>query len=202
MHSGPIHCIVLAAGASSRMGRPKQLLWVEGEPLIRKTVQAALACQADQVTVVLGFSGESVQTAIADLPVTILFHEHWAKGMGSSLKRGVYEVLQLKPQPVAILVLVCDQPYLTASHLDKLINHYRTSSAPVIASVYQGDVGVPAIFDQVIVKELMTLDDQHGAKQVIKKFSDQYLTVPFPGGELDLDTPDDYTQFLQSKNQK
>jgi molybdenum cofactor cytidylyltransferase len=122
--------------------------------------------------------------------------------MGSTLKRGVQEILQTKPQPAAILVLVCDQPHLTTSHLDKLIDHYRTSSAPVIASVYEGNVGVPAVFDQSVFQELMTLDDQHGAKQVIHKFSDQCLTIPFPGGELDLDTPDDYTQFLHSKNQK
>jgi molybdenum cofactor cytidylyltransferase len=184
------------------MGRPKQLLMVEGEQLIRKTIQAALASRADEVMIVLGFSRESVQTAIADLPVTILFHEHWTNGMGSTLKLGLQEILKKKSQPVAILLLVCDQPHLTTSHLDTLINHYRTSSAPVIASVYQGNVGVPAIFDQSVFQELLTIDDQHGAKQVIKKFSKQCLTVPFPGGEFDLDTPEDYTQFLHSKNQK
>jgi molybdenum cofactor cytidylyltransferase len=191
-----ISILLLAAGSSSRMGRPKQLLLVEGEPLLLRTLRIALASKANNTIIVLGHQAKEIQSILTDQPVSVIVNQMWAKGMGNSLKYGLAEILKFKPDTSAALTLVCDQPLLTTHHLDELLHHYASTGKPIITSGYNEVQGVPAIFDRIIFPELLSIDDHQGAKHVIEKNPNRIVIVPFIGGEVDLDTPEDYDSLI------
>lgn len=190
-----ITALLLAAGSSSRMGQSKQLLLVDSVPLLRKTVLTALEANTNHVAVVLGYNAGQHQQIIQDLNVDIIKHPGWQEGMGSSLKAGVSHILKNHPDTQAILVLVCDQPHITSEHLNALISNYQTSQAPIIASAYASTVGVPVLFDKSKFAELLELDNTQGARKILEKNLSAVLSVEFPEGEVDIDTPDDYKKL-------
>ena len=192
-----IGIIVLAAGSSSRMGKSKQLIDIHGETLLSKSVHTALESKSKNIVVVLGAREAEHRAVIKNFPVSIQYNPHWEKGMGSSLKAGLHFLMSGEPGLDAVMVMVCDQPLLTSAHLNALIDRYQATRMPVIASSYAGAMGVPALFDRSQFTELNSLDDRHGAKKIIdsgKEFTD---SIDFPGGSIDLDTPDDVKRFLQ-----
>ena len=190
--------VILAAGSSSRMGQSKQLLEIDGEPLLRRMAKVALGVDPDELIVVLGSNREEHQKVTEDLAVKTVYNSNWQKGIGSSIKTGVYHLLQQLPSANAAMILVCDQPLLTTFHLKKLKHAFISSVAPVVAMVYSDTVGVPAIFAKSLFDDLLNLPDDKGAKIVIEK-NPSALTVPFPEGAMDLDTPDDYEKFKHPK---
>jgi len=193
-----IGIILLAAGSSSRLGRSKQLIIIDHEPLLVRSVKTALESNASHVMVVLGFEQQLHRKIIQPLPVTIIHNSEWEKGMGSSLKVGLTKLLSLVPDIDAAIAMVCDQPLLTAEHLNNLIFTYTEAKCEAVASVYSDTVGTPALFDRSLFKKIMSTEDGAGAKRVI----DQSLSVkfvPFDHGALDLDTPEDYQSFLKTK---
>ena len=141
-----VSIILCAAGSSSRMGQSKQLLRVEGEPLLLRSSKAAVGAGAERIVVVLGADAEVHKEIIKDLPVTVVYNPDWKKGMGNSLKAGLKQVLKIAPETEAIVVMVCDQPSLTNQHLIHLIQQYNTTKNMIVASAYSGTVGVPALF--------------------------------------------------------
>lgn len=183
--------IILAAGSSSRLGQSKQLVKVNGVPLLLKTTMAALEALYSHVVVVLGANAEEHKKLIAHLPIEIITNKDWEKGMGSTLKTGLQHILKLKPKSSAIVVLVCDQPLLTSSHLIALRGAYRKTGKPIVASLYKETLGVPALFDQSLFPELLEIKDVQGAKIVIENHPDSAETIPWTGGGLDIDTPED-----------
>jgi molybdenum cofactor cytidylyltransferase len=193
-----ITAIVLAAGSSSRLGQSKQLLQVEGEPLLRRIARTACDSNVDRTLVVLGDNEREHGRVIRDLPLYICIHAGWEKGMGSSLKAGMDFIQSYLADTTAVVVLVCDQPLLTADHLNNLIGKYRNAKAPVVASTYSGVTGVPAIFDASLFAEIRSIDDKHGARQIIDMHKGDVQQVEFPEGELDIDTPEDYQRFKES----
>ena len=182
--------ILLAAGNSSRLGQSKQLVKVNGTPLLRKSAQAAQQTNCP-VVVVLGSDAETHLTVIADLNPEVVINPHWQTGMGSSIKAGLTSLLKAYPGLQAVMVLVCDQPYLSANHLLKLLNESQKQGQLIIASVYSNTVGVPAIFKKEFFPNLLQLANEAGARKIIQQFSDHVISVPFKNGEIDLDTPQD-----------
>jgi molybdenum cofactor cytidylyltransferase len=191
-----ISILLLAAGSSSRMGRPKQLLLVEGKPLLLRTLHIALASKANNTVVVLGHQAKEIQSILNTQPVSVIVNPQWENGMGNSFKFGLAEILKFKPDTSAVLTLVCDQPLLTTHHLDELLDTYASTGKPIITSGYSDVQGVPAIFDRSIFPELFSIDDHQGAKHVIEKNPNRIVIVPFKGGEVDLDTPEDYDSLI------
>lgn len=191
--------LILAAGSSSRMGQSKQLLDINGEPLLRRIVRIALDVVPDEVVVVLGANQEEHFKVIENLPIKSVYNDNWQKGMGSSIKAGLNHLLEVSPTINAVMILVCDQPLLNSVHLKELIRAFRSSQAAVVAMSYSGTVGVPAIFEKSLFVDLIDLPDEKGAKVVIEKNSSRSLTIPFPEGAVDLDTPDDYERFKHLK---
>ncbi len=191
--------IILAAGSSSRMGQSKQLLDINGEPLLRRIVRIALDVVPDEVVVLLGANHEEHFKVIEDLPIKSVHNNNWERGMGSSIKAGLSHLLETSPSTSAVMILVCDQPLLTADHLKELKQAYITSGAPVAAMAYARTVGVPAIFEKSLFADLINLPDDKGAKIVIEK-NPSLLTIPFPEGSLDLDTPGDYERLKHRKS--
>jgi len=191
--------ILLAAGASSRMGQSKQLLDIGGIPLLRHSVQLALSAETSHVIVVLGANEESHRKVIADLPVDIVVNHYWQSGMGSSIKTALHYIIREHAEAKAALMMVCDQPKVTSTHLRALVAAYFKSEKKIVASSYVHAVGVPAVFGRSFFSNMLMLKDDEGAKKIIAQFSDLTAALPFPEGATDLDTMDDYRNF-QSQN--
>lgn len=193
-----IAILVLAAGASSRMGQSKQLLLIDGEPLLLRTIRASLQSKGAHTVVVLGAHAVKHEGVIGKNQVTVIVNEEWEKGMGSSLKTGLNHLIDTYADLRAVLVLVCDQPLLRAIHLDGIIDAYHRTQAPVVASYYAGSLGVPALFDCTVFPDLLRLEDSHGAKRVIEGYKTQVHVVDFPEGATDLDTMEEYLRFVNN----
>lgn len=194
-----IGIIILAAGASSRMGQSKQLLPLQGTTLLERIVTTAQALKASHTVVVLG-ANEKQHAAILkkNTNVQSIVNPAWQNGMGSSLKTGLQHLLSISRTTDAIIILVCDQPAVTTVYLEGIVGQYKTSGKAIIASFYSGSPGVPALFDKTIFPELLNMDDNHGAKKIIQKHEALTELIPFPEGSIDLDTPEDYHNFVGS----
>jgi len=193
-----IGIIVLAAGSSSRMGRSKQLLEIDGQPLLCRCVDQALAANPSQVVVVLGANEKPHRELLEKLPVRIVSHFYWKTGMGSSIKTGLNYLIQSNGGIDAVILMVCDQPALTSEHLLKLIQKFHEKKKAIIASGYSKSNGVPVLFSRSFFSNLLLLNDDQGAKKIVQQFPDQVETVAFPKGSIDLDTEEDYQKFLKT----
>jgi molybdenum cofactor cytidylyltransferase len=187
--------IILAAGSSSRLGQSKQLLELQGKTLLERACNTALQVQGSHVVVVLGANPEQHQRSIAHVPVSIIINERWHSGMGSSIKKGITQVADTPTE--GVVVMVCDQPFVTAEHLSKLISVQQHSGKNIVASTYSNTLGVPAYFNKTLFKELLGLPDDAGAKKLFYDLKDEVATVDFPRGSIDIDTPGDIDNLLK-----
>ena len=184
--------ILLAAGASARLGQPKQLVTYQGKTLLRRAAEAAVYSVCRPIVVVLGAQAALMQLELDGLPVTPVENVDWASGMASSLQVG----LAAMPETAAgVVVMVCDQPGLSSEILDALVAAGRTADAPLAACEYVGALGVPAFFEKSLFPELRALTGQEGAKKIILRHVAQAARVSFPEGGWDLDTPGDLAQL-------
>jgi molybdenum cofactor cytidylyltransferase len=194
-----IGAVILAAGASTRMGTPKQLLYFRGRSLLRHTVEVAIAQKCKPIVVVLGSHLEQIGNEVIGLPVMVVENQDWQNGMGASIRVGINTVNNLSQNLEAVILLVCDQPFVCDRILNQLVEMYHTTRKPIIASQYAQTLGVPALFSRELFSELMNLDVEKGAKQLIQKYQHLVLGIPFEAGAIDVDTPEDY-QRLQTIN--
>ncbi|WP_028526879.1 nucleotidyltransferase family protein [Runella limosa] len=191
-----IGIIILAAGESKRMGSPKQLLQIEGKSLIHRTAEIALATDCYPVVMVIGANKPQIAPEIVDLPLTIIDNPMWHEGMSSSVKIGLAGVYMTYKEVEAVIILVCDQPYLSVSLLERMVEIYTTKKPRLIACRYGEELGVPALFDRTLFEELLDLKGDKGAKPVLMKHLDEAHILQFEAGSIDLDTPDEYQAFL------
>jgi molybdenum cofactor cytidylyltransferase len=186
-----IGAVVLAAGGSRRLGRPKQLVAFRGEPLVRRAARAAIGAGLDPVVIVIAPGAVAVHAAVADLAVEVVENERAATGMASSVQEGVAAVLARSPGAAGVALLACDQPLLDAAHLRALLEAHRSGRRPIVASEYGGVRGVPAILDAGILAEVVGLTGDAGAREIVRRDPSRVVAVPFPGGELDVDRAED-----------
>jgi molybdenum cofactor cytidylyltransferase len=195
MNSSTIGLMILAAGASTRMGTPKQLLAYRGCSLIRHMAEVAIASVCQPIAVVLGAHAEQIKPEISQLPVHIVENQQWADGMSSSIWVGLEALLAVNQDLEAVAIALCDQPFVSSQTLDRIVEAYRFTGNPIIASEYAGTLGVPVLFSRSLFSELMALKSNEGAKKLIKKHIHEVFSVPFPEGSIDIDTPTDYEQL-------
>lgn len=188
-----VGAVVLAAGSSSRMGSPKQTLQFRGESLLRRAARAALSAGCRPVIVVTGANAELSRGELDGLDVREVLNASWQTGMASSVRAGV-EALAGTDADAAVLML-CDQPHVTAEVVSGLVAAHRATGSHVVASTYGGGFGVPALFGRALFGELARLEGAAGAKQVIKRHASEAHFLPFPNGEVDVDTPDDFSRL-------
>jgi molybdenum cofactor cytidylyltransferase len=198
----PVAAIVLAAGASTRMGRPKQLLPVGGQAMVRRVTEAVCQAGLDQVVVVVGAYAEAVTQALLGLEVDIVVNEAWAEGMSRSLRVGLRA---LRPEIGAALIILADQPALTPDLLKKLVDHYGTTGAPIVAPFYRGQRGNPVLFGRQFFPELMALEGDQGGRALVARYAEQVasLHVDDLATLLDVDTDQDHERandLLQQQN--
>lgn len=187
-----IPAIILAAGASRRLGRPKQLVRITGETLLARTLRTALESGAGPIFVVLGARGEEIATSVDLSTAHPVVNPDWEKGIATSIQAGIHALRQLHPDANAVLLLVCDQPRLSEEHLRRLIEAFEQASQPaIVASQYAGMTGIPAIFPASQFSKLNTLTGDVGARSLLRNPDCSVVTVLFDGGQVDIDTPSD-----------
>lgn len=192
-----IGLIVLAAGGSSRLGQPKQLLPYQGRTLLRQAAQVAVASGCEPLVLVTGALHDELLPEVAELPFFGVRNEDWAQGRSSSIQAGL-DVLEMQttaaPLDAAIIIL-CDQPLLNAALLQQLVTQFQTTGQLLVASVYGGTRGVPALFSRALFPALHALQGPAGARDLLRQYA-ALPAVPFPGGLLDVDTAAQYEQLL------
>jgi molybdenum cofactor cytidylyltransferase len=190
-----IGAIILAAGGSSRFGQPKQLLPFRGKTLIRTIIDAACEAGCSPVVVVIGSNGETIRPEVAHANVLEVRNTNWQRGIGSSIRSGVQALTNHAPDVQAILLLVCDQPAVSAPFIERLIATREATKKDIVASSYADTVGVPALFNRFLFKELLSLSDDSGAKSIILRNPGRVAQFAFPEGAIDIDTWEDWEEL-------
>ena len=183
-----VKILLLAAGSSSRLGFSKQLFRLGNKTLIRRMTEIALET-GNQVWVVVGAHAEKIIPEISDMPITLLHNPDWAEGMASSLRLGIEKLED--DTTAGIMVMLCDQVFVEATLLTKLIQTFEYEKPLAVCSEYAGQKGVPAVFGKDLFRELLQLQGDRGAKSIIARYESQILSLPFPQGNTDLDTQAD-----------
>ena len=191
----PVGLVILAAGASARLGQPKQLLPYRGRTLLRHAAETAVASNCRPVVVVLGAHVAQLEGEVQDLPVHVAENPRWILGMSTSLHAGLGLLTTLQPEVGAAVITLCDQPLLSVRTIHALVKAHRDARHLIVASEYGGVLGVPALFDRTLFGELLALTGTDGAKQIIARHPADVCGVPFPEGAMDIDTPEDYDQL-------
>lgn len=181
------HILVLAAGASRRLGQPKQLVKLGGRSALHITVTNAVAVARSSVTVVLGAHARDLTYLFERSAASWIINREWEEGMASSIRAGI---AALPPACEAAMILLGDQVAVTADDLHRLISAWKGAEGSIAASQYSQTTAVPAIFPSFCFSELASLRGDQGARAVIARNADRVVRVPMPNAALDLDTPE------------
>lgn len=174
------------------MGRPKQLLPYKGKSLLEHTVDMANDADADPVIVVLGANAAVLEKEIDEKKVHIVENKEWQEGMASSIRCGLNTLLHIAPSADAVILMVCDQPFVSASLLNELIATQKNTGKLIVSSHYEGVNGPPALFHKTIFTELLKLKGDAGARKILEQHSNDTTTVLFTKGSVDIDTEEEY----------
>lgn len=187
-----VYAIIVAAGESKRVGKPKQLLGWQNRPLLKLAIDNARLLLGERVIVVLGAHAESIQSAINLAGVTVIVNPDWREGIASSIRTGVRN---LPASAAAALILLCDQPLIAPAHIRKLLSGWQNEPACLVASQYKDSVGVPALFPAEFFGHLLKLEGNRGAKRVLLAYPQSLLKIPLPEAEIDIDTMGDFDRL-------
>ena len=190
-----VSAVVLAAGDSTRFGQPKQFALFHGETFIRRIVRAAIESDCAPVVVVAAEDSVHITSELTQFTVTIAMNPDWQRGLGSSIVVGIRHAMNLAPDVDAVLLLTCDQPFVTVAVLAQLIQLRLTSGKAIIASAYAETLGIPALFDRSCFSDLLRLEGNSGAKKIILARPHDVVSFDFPAGAIDIDTAADYKKL-------
>jgi molybdenum cofactor cytidylyltransferase len=194
-----IALLILAAGNSSRMGEPKQLLPWKNTFLLNHAINTAVHFVNSKTFVVLGANYDLIASKINQTNSKILYHTNWELGLGSSIAFGVKHIMESKQKFDGVLIMLSDQPLIDSNYLDGLINLFKAGNNQIIASVYESKkLGVPALFDTCYFAELSCLNEDKGAKKVITNHIEKVIKINASHLVSDIDTMDDYERLYNS----
>lgn len=190
----PVAGIILAAGMSTRLGRSKQLLPLGDKPLIRWTAARVLASALDDVSVVIGSDADAVRAALASLPLRIVENPAYVSGQASSLCAGI---AALDDDIGAVVMLLGDQPEIDPAAIDAVISRWRETAAPVVMTAYRARQSHPVLLARELFPELLVIDGDQGAREVIRRYRDRVVTAPWDTDPpADIDTEEAYRHLL------
>lgn len=190
--------VILAAGSSSRMGKPKQLLKYKEETLIRRVCKLAIATGCEKIFPVLGANKDQIAKEIDDLKVDIIDNPNWEAGMSTSLKAAVQHIEATNLALEGILILLVDQPYVKFDFIEQLLATAKTNPTKIIATTYKNILGVPAYFPNTYFAALQAIKGDKGARKVLVQYQEQAIKLPFPEAAHDIDTPKEWENFLKN----
>jgi molybdenum cofactor cytidylyltransferase len=183
-----LYAVVLAAGASTRFGSPKQLVRIGGRPLLHTIVARAAEVTGNALIVVLGSGAAQLAPLLKHTPGSVVVNRHWREGLASSIRTGV---AHLPSTCAGALLVLADQAAVTSDDLKRLAGTWRRRPQCIAAALYAGASGAPAIFPRRCFAELAALRGDAGARSILRRSADRVLRVPMPAAEIDLDTPED-----------
>ena len=188
-----ISAVVLAAGRSTRMGRNKLILPLDGKPVLQRVLDALRDSKVDEIVVVLGAGADEVRSKVALEGTKVVTNGRYADGMSTSIKAGLAGVHR---STSAAIIVLGDQPFLSASLVDGLVDAFQAEGAPVVVPVHLGKRGNPVLFARRVFPEIMKISGDHGAKPVVRAHGGDVLEVDVKDGRgaVDVDTPADYEQ--------
>lgn len=201
-------CILLAAGASNRLGKPKQLIEFGGSTLLAHAIREARSSGADPLFVVLGAHRNRILASTRELDAcTVIENTAWREGMGSSLRSGVAAVLgtfqasghapgQVPGKVTGVLVMACDQPAVSGEFLREMLARHAQQPTAIIAAAYAGRLGIPALFPSRCFPELERLHGDEGARHLLRSAQEQVMAVPLAEGAWDIDTGQDLARLV------
>jgi molybdenum cofactor cytidylyltransferase len=192
--------VVLAAGASRRLGQPKQLVRLGGEPLVRRAARAVLAAGCAPVLVVTGARAARVEAALVGLDTACVRNDAFEDGLASSIRAGVEAASRASPLCDGVLLVLADQPAVGSALLASLLARFAESGgARTVACAYAGGHGVPALFPRALFPELAALHGDAGAKSILEARAEEVIAVPFPAGARDVDTEEDLARLRRGR---
>lgn len=181
----------MAAGSSSRLGKPKQNLVFHGKTLLEKAMDEAVSSCAEAHVVVLGANQKSIEKELKSTSIPILYNPEWETGMASSIKTGL-DFLMTNYSMEQVILMLCDQPFVNARILDGLVQKQNESGKGIVACSYADTIGVPALFSSLYFPAMQTLSGKDGAKKIMLGYLNDVAEIAFPLGEVDIDTSQDY----------
>ena len=190
--------IILAAGNSSRLGEPKQLLKYQDKTLIRHVTEVAIETVGQEVIIVTGSGAASIEKELEPLTFHQTFNENWETGMGSSVAAGIAKLLVVNPLAEGTIIAVSDQPFVTSLLFEALIKKSQETGSGIAACAYDETLGTPVFFSRKYFDILLKLNGTDGAKKLLKKYENDVTKVSFPAGSIDIDTAADYQNLLKS----
>jgi molybdenum cofactor cytidylyltransferase len=183
-----LYAIVLAAGASTRFGGIKQLVRIDGRPLLHATVSRAVEVAGAATIVVLGANAAELAPLLTHTPATIVVNRNWREGIGSSIRAGI---ARLPAACTGAMLMLADQAAVTSQDLQRLVGTWRRQPEYIAAALYAGSTGVPAVFPRSRFRELAELRGDIGARMLLQRNPDRVVRVPMDSAALDIDTPED-----------
>ena len=184
----------MAAGASRRMGEPKQLLSFQGTPLISTVLRRLAATQPDRLIVVLGAHAERIRQHCQNPSVEIFLNPNWEEGLSASIRTAVEKLAHSPEKPSHILIALVDQPYLETEHYQSLIQASKQFPDQIIAARFEGRLGAPMLFPQAYFSKLLTLKEDRGAGQWVRSLNEQVVPIDLPLAAVDWDRPEDLSK--------
>jgi len=193
-----LHVLILAAGASTRLGQPKQLVKLRGRPALHGVVANAVTVAGHSVTIVLGAHANELTRMLTASPASVIVNRQWEEGLASSIRMGIKA---LPSTAEAVLILLGDQVAVTSDDLKRLIAAWKEQDTDIAAATYDQHVGVPAIFPRLCFTELAELRGDEGARRILERNSYRVVRVPMPNAAIDLDTPQDLAAITERFNE-
>jgi molybdenum cofactor cytidylyltransferase len=183
------------------LDRPKQLLTFGGKTLLQYSLGTASASGAEPIVVVLGANAETLRSEIEEDKAHVVVNTEWQEGMASSIRCGIKAVLENSPDNEGIILMVCDQPFVTPDLLDELIAAYRRTGKQIVACGYDDTFGPPVFFHRALFDQLIGLTGDIGARSIVRQHTEMLEVIPFPEGTFDVDTEADYERIKSKGNQ-
>jgi len=191
--------IILAAGSSSRLGKPKQLLDYNGKTLLQTVINEALATDCKPVIVVLGAYAQEIADQHRHNGINVVINQSWEEGMGSSIVAGLSTIVKNNNEIESIIIAVADQAFIKKRNFNNLIAKQKETGKKIIASSYNETIGTPVLFKKDYFEALLLLKGVEGAKNILKQYSEDLETVVFERGGIDIDTETDYNHLISRR---
>ncbi|MGB0864101.1 MAG: nucleotidyltransferase family protein [Saprospiraceae bacterium] len=183
-----IAILIIAAGASRRLGQPKQLVPFRDTFLLNHIIQECQNSKVGTIYIILGANAERIEPRLPK-DLSIFYHKNWKQGMGTSIAFGMQHID--KKDYEGVIIAVSDQPFFSSFLLKKITQKYIETNSKIIISEYEEGMGTPSFFEKTLFSELLQLKGDIGAKPIIKKYRTEIQGISFPKGNIDIDTPED-----------